>query len=123
MRRCTQVIPASCVSLKLILTVVLQNIDEVLDGCKGIHKNTQHGLASCFKVRNIEPLIQNFNLSQRIQYLIHIHGGILNLVLDTSSSNTVSSLPSPCSGHFVFFPYRKKRKLNLYRICLSVAPL
>ena len=49
--------------------------------------------------------IQNFNLSQRSQYPIHIRGGILDLVFDTSNSNAVSFLPSPFSDHFVlFFP-------------------
>ena len=52
---------------------------------------------------NVEPLIQNFDLSQRIQYLIHIHGGILNLVLDASNSDAVASLPLSCSDHFVLF--------------------
>ena len=53
----------------------------------------------------VDTLIQNFNLSQRLQHSTHIYGGILDLVLDTSSSNsssTVSFLPSPYSDHFVF---------------------
>ena len=49
----------------------------------------------------VDPLIQNFNLSQWSQYSTHIHGGILDLVFDASNSNTVSSLPSPYSDHFV----------------------
>ena len=52
----------------------------------------------------VDPLIQNFNLSQRLQYSTHIHWGISDLVFDTSSSDTVSSLPSPFSDHlFPFF--------------------
>ena len=31
----------------------------------------------------VDPLIQNFSLSQRSQYSTHIHGGILDLVFDT----------------------------------------
>ena len=45
-------------------------------------------------VAKVNPLIQNFNLSQRSQYSTHIHGGILDLVFDTSNSNAV---------FFVFF--------------------
>ena len=55
------------------------------------------------RVAKVDPLIQNFNLSQRSQYSTHIQGGILDLVFDTSNSNTVSSLPSPYSDHFVIF--------------------
>ena len=56
-------------------------------------------------VAKVNPLIQNFNLSQCSQCSTHIHGGILDLVFDTSNSNAVSFLPSPFSDHFVlFFP-------------------
>ena len=56
-------------------------------------------------VAKVDPVIQNFNLSQRPQYSTRIHGGILDLMFDTSNSNTVSSLSSPYSDHFVlFFP-------------------
>ena len=54
-------------------------------------------------VAKVDPPIQSFNLSQHSQYSTHIHGGILDLIFDTSNSNTVSSLPSPFSGHFVLF--------------------
>ena len=54
-------------------------------------------------VVKVEPLIQNFNLSQRSQYSTHIHGGILDLVFDGSNSYTVSSLLSSYSDHFVLF--------------------
>ena len=50
----------------------------------------------------VDPLIQNFNLSQHSQYSTHIHVGILDLIFDTSNSNTVSLL-SPYSDHFVLF--------------------
>ena len=50
-----------------------------------------------------DPLIQSFNLYQHLQYSTHTHGGILDLVFDTSNSNTVSFLPSPFSDHFVHF--------------------
>ena len=54
-------------------------------------------------VAKVNPLIQNFNLSQHSQYSTHIHGGILDLVFDTSNSNAVSFLLSPFSDHFVLF--------------------
>ena len=54
-------------------------------------------------VAKVDPLIQTFNLSQHSQYSTHIHGGILDLVFDTSNSSTVSSLPSAYSDHFVLF--------------------
>ena len=51
-------------------------------------------------VAKVDPLIQNFNLSPHSQYSTHIHGGLLNHVLDTSNSNALSSLPSSYSDHF-----------------------
>ena len=54
-------------------------------------------------VAKVDPPIQKFHLSQRSQYSTHIHGRILDVVFDTSNSNTVSSLPSPYSDHFVLF--------------------
>ena len=54
-------------------------------------------------VAKFDPLIQSFNLYQRSQYSTHIHGRILDLVSDTSNSNTVSFLLSPFSDHFVLF--------------------
>ena len=52
-------------------------------------------------VAKVDPLIQNLKLSQRSQYSTHIHGGMLDLVFDTLNSNTVSSLLSTYSDHFV----------------------
>ena len=54
-------------------------------------------------VAKVNPLIQSFNLSQCSQYLTHIHGGILEFVIDTSNCNAVSFLPSPFSDHFLLF--------------------
>ena len=54
-------------------------------------------------VAKVDPLIQNVKLSQRSQYSTHIHGGMLDLVFDTLNSNTVSSLLSTYSDHFVVF--------------------
>ena len=54
-------------------------------------------------VAKVDHLIQNFNMSQRSQYSIHIHGGLLNLVFDTSNSSAVSSLPSPYIDQFILF--------------------
>ena len=44
-------------------------------------------------VANIAHLIQSFDPSQCSQYSTHIHGGILDLVFDSSNSNIVSVLP------------------------------
>ena len=60
------------------------------------------------------PLIQNFNLSQHLQYSTHVHGGILDLVFDTLNFNTVSSLPSPYSHDFVLFFSQRNRFLLLF---------
>ena len=54
-------------------------------------------------VAKVDPLTQNFNLFQHSQCSTHIHGEILDLVFDTSNSNTVSSLLSPYSDHLVLF--------------------
>ena len=52
-------------------------------------------------VAKVDLLIQNVNSSQRLQY--STHGGILDLVFDTLNSDTVYSLPSPCSDDLVLF--------------------
>ena len=54
-------------------------------------------------VAKVDPLIQNFNLSQCSQYSTHMHGEILDLVFDTSNSTIVCYLQSPYSDHFVLF--------------------
>ena len=54
-------------------------------------------------VAKFDPLIQSFNLHQCSQYSTPIHEGILDLVSDSSNSNTVSFLLSPFSDHFVPF--------------------
>ena len=59
-------------------------------------------------VAKVDLLIQTFNLSQRSQYLTHIHRGLadpvwLMEVFHTSNSNTVSPLPSHCSDRFLLF--------------------
>ena len=64
-------------------------------------------------VAKVDSLLQNFDLSQ-CSHPTHTHRRILDLVFDTSNSNTVSSLPSPCSDHFVFLP--KSDVLYFYRI-------
>ena len=57
-------------------------------------------------VAKVDSLLQNFDLSQ-CSHPTHTHRRILDLVFDTSNSNTVSSLPSPYSDHFVFLPKSK----------------
>ena len=54
-------------------------------------------------VANTASLIQSFDLCQCSQYSTHIHGGMLDLVFDSSNSNIVSVLPSPYSDYFVLF--------------------
>ena len=54
-------------------------------------------------IAKANPLIQNFNLSQRLQYSTDIHGGSVDPVFDISNSNAVFSLPSPYSDHFLLF--------------------
>ena len=54
-------------------------------------------------VAKVNPLIQNFNLSQRSQYLARTHEGILDLVFDTSNSNAVSFLSTPFNDYFFLF--------------------
>ena len=66
-------------------------------------------------VVKVDPLIQNFNMSQFSQYSAHAREGILDLVFDTSNSNIVSSLLSPYSVDVVIF-LSTFHKLYLYRI-------
>ena len=54
-------------------------------------------------VTKVDALIQSFNLSQRSRYSTHMHREILDLVFETSNSNTASSLPSPIGDNFEFF--------------------
>ena len=46
-------------------------------------------------------LSHRFNLTQRSLYSTHIHGGILDLVLDTGKHDPVQWIPTPYSDHFV----------------------
>ena len=57
-------------------------------------------LSMFFKV---DPLIKIFYLSQSSQYSTHVHRGRLDLVFDTSNSNTASYLLSTYIDHFVLF--------------------
>ena len=66
-------------------------------------------------VVKVDPLIQNFNMSQFSQYSAHAREGILDLVFDTSNSNIVFSLLSPYSVDVVIF-LSTFHKLYLYRI-------
>ena len=54
-------------------------------------------------VAKVDPVIKNFHLPQHSQYPTHIHGGILDLVFDTSNSNAASFLLPPFSAPFVLF--------------------
>ena len=51
-------------------------------------------------VTKLYPLIERFYLYQRSRYSTHIHGGILDLVCNSTNSNSVSWVPSPYSDHF-----------------------
>jgi len=52
-------------------------------------------------VEKLQPLLTRFNLHQRSEYSTHIHGGILDLVLDDKESESIEWMPSPYSDHFV----------------------
>ena len=54
-------------------------------------------------VFKVNPLVQNFNFSQRSQYSTHIHGEILDLVFDASNSSSNTFLPSPYNDDVVLF--------------------
>ena len=54
-------------------------------------------------VQYIQPLLTEFKLTQRSNYTTHIHGGILDLVFDSSKNKDVLWMPSPYSDHFVLF--------------------
>ena len=54
-------------------------------------------------VAKVLPLAESLNLFQRSSYSTHIHAGILDLVFDTTNFDTVSSMPSPYSDHFILF--------------------
>ncbi len=52
-------------------------------------------------VGRIHPILTTFTLHQRSNYTTHIDGGILDLVLDSNSTQDVEWMPSPYSDHFV----------------------
>ena len=53
-------------------------------------------------VELLQPLVTQFHLHQRVKFSTHIHGGILDIVLDNSdSSEDADWLPCPYSDHFV----------------------
>ena len=54
-------------------------------------------------VAKIDPLIQNFNLSQQLLYSTHVHGALLDLVFGTSNSNAISSVQHPTVITFFLF--------------------
>jgi len=53
-------------------------------------------------IQRFAPLISEFSFNQQSKYTTHNHGGILDLVFDTSdSAKEISWIPSPYSDHFV----------------------
>ena len=54
-------------------------------------------------VVKVDPLVQNFNLSQCSQYSTHIHGGLLDLVFDTSNSKLFLLYCHPTVINLFFF--------------------
>ena len=53
-------------------------------------------------ITKVGPSIQNFSLFQCSKYSTHIYWKILDLVFDTSNSNTASSWLLLCSDYFSF---------------------
>ena len=53
-------------------------------------------------VNAIEPLLTEFKMVQRSNFSTHIHGGILDLILDNGNCcDNVSWIPTPFSDHFI----------------------
>jgi len=53
-------------------------------------------------VQRFAPLISEFGFNQQSKYTTHNHGGILDLVFDSSdSAKEISWIPSAYSDHFV----------------------
>ena len=52
----------------------------------------------------IEYYCHKLDMVQKVDYTTHIHGGILNLVLDTNvSAGSTDWMPTPFSDHFVIY--------------------
>ena len=49
----------------------------------------------------LDSFKETFSFSQRSHYSTYIYGGILDLVFDSSMSESVSWMPSPYTDHFV----------------------
>ena len=64
----------------------------------------------CENIEKINPLMTQFNLNKCSKYSTHVHGGILDLVFDSKSSELVSWIPSPYSDHFVLLYQEDRRK-------------
>ena len=56
-------------------------------------------------IAKVRPFIQNFNLSQPLEYSTHMHKGLLDLGFDASNSNAVFFLYHILTGStlFLFF--------------------
>ena len=55
-------------------------------------------------VAKVDPLIQNFNLSQRSQYSTRVHGRLLDILLDTSNFKLFLLYHHPSMITLLFFP-------------------
>ena len=54
-------------------------------------------------VAKVDPLIQNFNLSQRSQYSTRVHGRLLDILLDTSNFKLFLLYHHPSMITLLFF--------------------
>ena len=54
-------------------------------------------------IAKVRPFIQNFNLSQSLEYSTHMHKGLLDLGFDASNSNAVFFSTTSLQGALCFF--------------------
>ena len=57
------------------------------------------------KVQKISEQINLFHLHQQLQYVTHVQGRILHLVLDNENLKPISWIPSPYSDYFIILIY------------------
>ena len=62
--------------------IVLQNINDILDDWKDIHKNTQHGLALCYNVSkvNIIEVIEIASVLEVLPIVLEIENYTILLI-------------------------------------------
>ena len=75
--------------------IVLQNINDILDDWKDIHKNTQHGLALCYNVSKVN-IIETIEIASVLEVL----PVVLEIEKETILSIVVYCMPGPL-GSFI----------------------